>query len=64
MHAACFADDVELVAAIVDLHAQPPLDLTQMLVQRPAQIGQSRVIGGLKGESDGLRRVVQTLKAG
>jgi hypothetical protein len=43
-----FADHPELMAAIVDFHAQPAFDLAQVFVQMPTQIGQPRVVGGFQ----------------
>jgi hypothetical protein len=43
-----FADDPELMTAIIDFDAKPALDLAQVFVQLAAQIGQAFVIGGLQ----------------
>ena len=45
-----FADHLEDVAAVVDLHAQAQLDLAQVFVERPAQVGEAGVVFRVEGE--------------
>ena len=45
-----FADHLENAAAVVDLHAEPQFDLPQVLVERPAQIGEAGIVFGIEGE--------------
>ena len=42
------ADHPELVAPVVDFHVQPTLDLAQVLIQLPTQIGQPLVVSGFQ----------------
>jgi hypothetical protein len=35
---------------VVDLHAEAQFDLTQVFVERPAQVGEAGVVLGVEGE--------------
>jgi len=41
--------DAKVFEAVRDAHLQGGLDRAQVLVQRPAQVGQPRVVGGGEG---------------
>jgi hypothetical protein len=50
------ADDPETIAAIIDFDTKALLDLSQMLVELPAQIREPLVVGGLQQQINGNRR--------
>ena len=50
LHRALIAKHAEHIAAIGDLHAEAQLDLAQMLVEGPDQVGQALAVVGFKRE--------------
>ena len=52
LHAAGLADYAELVAAAVDLHTEALLQLPQVIIELPAQLGQAFVVRGFQRDID------------
>ena len=50
VHRVFAAADPEHVAAVGDFHAQAQLDLAQVAVERPGQVGQALAVGRFQGE--------------
>src|SRR5690606_13444159 len=55
------ADHAEMPAAVVDLDAEPPLDLPQVRIERSAQVCQPFIVRWLEGHlrSDGVKDVLR-----
>jgi hypothetical protein len=62
MRRAAGADDPELIAAAVDLYAQPSLDLVQVLIERATQARQSIVVDRLERDIEKFRLGIQEMR--
>lgn len=59
MHGSAITNNTKYMSAIINFHADTPLDLAQVLIKLATEIGQLLIIGGFERKITGVGLIVQ-----